>query len=58
VLRYLPLLVLVSALLAAYGRSPWAALAGPVVVVMLVGLERVSRQPAAPAPPRRRDPAR
>jgi hypothetical protein len=57
--RYFPLLVLVSALLAAYGRSTWSALAGPVVVAALVALERISRQPAPPAPARRRrEPAR
>lgn len=47
-------LVLVSGLLAGYGRSPWSWLAGPAVALVLWGLERMSRNPAAPAPARRR----
>jgi hypothetical protein len=55
VLRLLPLLALVSLLLAGYGRSPWAAIAGPLVALALWGLDRQARRPGEPVPARRRE---
>jgi hypothetical protein len=54
-LRLGPLLVLVSLLLAGWARTPWAAVAGPLLAAALWSLDRRARQPAAPAPARRRE---
>jgi membrane protease YdiL (CAAX protease family) len=53
-------LVLVTALLFAYGHHPWSWVGGPLAAFGVWALDRKSREPAAPSPARaarRRDPA-
>jgi len=52
-------LVLVTTLLLVYGSSSWSWIGGPVAALFVFGLERKSREPAAPSPKHapRREPA-
>jgi hypothetical protein len=55
VARWLPpsaTLVLVTALLAAYGAHPWSWVAGPIASLTVWALDRLAHKPAAPAPAR------
>jgi hypothetical protein len=51
-------LVLVTALLRAYGAHPWSWLAGPIAALALLSLDRKARETEASASARaRREPA-
>jgi hypothetical protein len=51
-------LVLVTALLLAYGAHPWSWLAGPIAALALLSLDRKAREPGASASAHaRREPA-